>query len=228
MRVTRNSAACGRVWSASAVMTAPARSSPSSSGWNTGTSSGAPPTWRWASTVRLAWSIQASRCTGRPSAARAPRSVLPSTATARPPPAATVPVPGGQPGADGAGQHVGVQARKRPADGGLGRDAAVARSLLAGAERGPDRLGRVGAHSAIVAIDRAPASTAAAARPRMATSGWRRPRAARGSGTLARKASRCGGSLSWRSWAWASWVRAAGIGMMGRQARASVRVMGLW
>jgi hypothetical protein len=63
----------------------------------------------------------------------------------------------------------------------------VAGSLLAGAERDPDRLGRLGAaHSAIAAIDRAPASTAAAARPRMATSGWRRPRAARGSGTPAR------------------------------------------
>jgi hypothetical protein len=53
-------------------------------------------------------------------------------------------LPIGQPGADRAGQGVGVQASKRPADGGLGRDAPVAGGVVAGAERGPDRLGRVG------------------------------------------------------------------------------------
>jgi hypothetical protein len=37
-------------------------------------------------------------------------------------------------------------------------------------------------------MNRAPASTAAAARPRMQASGWRRPRAARGAGTAARSA----------------------------------------
>jgi hypothetical protein len=42
------------------------------------------------------------------------------------------------------------------------------------------------AHSAIAAIDRAPASTAAAARPRMATSGWRRPARVLGSAMVAR------------------------------------------
>jgi hypothetical protein len=59
---------------------------------------------------------------------------------------ATVPiqVAVGQPPTDRAGHRVWVQARKRPADGGLGRDTAVAGSLLAGAERGSDRLGRVG------------------------------------------------------------------------------------
>jgi hypothetical protein len=61
---------------------------------------------------------------------------------------ATVPiqvaVPVGQPGADRAGYRVWVQARKRAADGGLGRNTPVAGSLLAGAERDPDRLGRVG------------------------------------------------------------------------------------
>jgi hypothetical protein len=50
----------------------------------------------------------------------------------------------GQPGADRAGHRVWVQASERPADGGLGRDAPVAGSLLAGAERDPDRLGRLG------------------------------------------------------------------------------------
>jgi hypothetical protein len=63
-----------------------------------------------------------------------------------PPPASrgTPALPIGQPGADRAGQRVGVQASKRPADGGLGRDAPVAGSVVAGAERGPDLLGRVG------------------------------------------------------------------------------------
>jgi hypothetical protein len=64
----------------------------------------------------------------------------------RPPPAAwglaTVSVR--QPRADGAGQDVGVQAREHPADGGLGRDGEVVGGVAAGAERGPDLLGRVG------------------------------------------------------------------------------------
>jgi hypothetical protein len=108
----------------------------------------------------------------------------------RPPPAGSgrtgALVPVGQPRADSSGQRVGVQAGKGPADGGLGRDGEVAGGVAAGAQRCPHGLGASAAHSAIAAIDRAPASTAAAARPRMATSGWRRPRAARGSGTLAR------------------------------------------
>jgi hypothetical protein len=53
-------------------------------------------------------------------------------------------VPVGQPGADHAGQDVGVQAREGAADGGLGRDGEVARGVLAGTERGPDRPRRVG------------------------------------------------------------------------------------
>jgi hypothetical protein len=54
------------------------------------------------------------------------------------------PVPVGQPGSDGTGQRVWVQAGKGTADGGLGRDGEVARGVAAGAQRGPDRLGRVG------------------------------------------------------------------------------------
>jgi hypothetical protein len=59
---------------------------------------------------------------------------------------ATVPIPVavGQPGADRAGHRVWVQARQRPADGGLGRHRPVVRSVAAGAERDPDRLGRLG------------------------------------------------------------------------------------
>jgi hypothetical protein len=54
------------------------------------------------------------------------------------------PVPVGQPGADGAGQCVWVQAGKGTADGGLGRHRPVVGSGTAGAQRGPHRLGRVG------------------------------------------------------------------------------------
>jgi hypothetical protein len=41
-----------------------------------------PPTRGWASTVPCCWSSAASRCTRRPPVSTAPRSVLPSTATA--------------------------------------------------------------------------------------------------------------------------------------------------
>jgi hypothetical protein len=54
------------------------------------------------------------------------------------------PVPVGQPGADGAGQRVGVQAGQGAADGGLGRDGEMVGGVAAGAERGPDWLGRFG------------------------------------------------------------------------------------
>jgi hypothetical protein len=50
----------------------------------------------------------------------------------------------GQPGADGAGQRVGVQAGQGPANGGLGRRRPVVGGGTAGAQRGPDGLGRVG------------------------------------------------------------------------------------
>jgi hypothetical protein len=60
-----------------------------------------------------------------------------------------------------------------------------------GASRQAPSAARIGwdasaTYSAIAAIDRAPASTAAAAMARMAPKGWRRPRVARGSGTAAR------------------------------------------
>ncbi len=63
----------------------------------------------------------------------------PPAASCRP---GTIPVV--QPGPDRCGQRVWVQARQGSADGGLGRDGEVARSVVAGAERSPDRLGRVG------------------------------------------------------------------------------------
>jgi hypothetical protein len=92
----------------------------------------------------------------------------------------------GQPGADGASERVGVQAGQGAADGGLGRDGELLGGGTAGAQRSPHWLGVSAAHSAIAAIDRAPASTAAPAMARMVTNRWRRPRLARGSGTAAR------------------------------------------
>jgi hypothetical protein len=50
-----------------------------------------------------------------------------------------------QPGADRGGQGLGVKPAERAADGGLGRDhEATSERIAAGAERGPNRLGRVG------------------------------------------------------------------------------------
>jgi hypothetical protein len=106
----------------------------------------------------------------------------------RPPPAGrpTGTLPVGQPGADHTGQHLGVQARHRPADGGLGRDREVAGGVVAGAERGPDLLGRIDGPFGDRGERPRPARTAAAAMARMVTSRWRRPRALLGSGTAAR------------------------------------------
>ena len=75
--------------------------------------------------------------------ARAPRSVLPSTATARRRLAAGTGTRSlvGQPGADRAGQRVGVQAGKGPADGGLGRDGEVAGGVRGGRRARPGPAG---------------------------------------------------------------------------------------
>jgi hypothetical protein len=51
----------------------------------------------------------------------------------------------GQPGGDRGGQGVGVKPAERAADGGLGGDrSAPGKRIAAGAERGADRLGRIG------------------------------------------------------------------------------------
>lgn len=98
----------------------------------------------------------------------------------------TLRLPVGQPGANSSGQGVWVQARKRAADGGLGRDTPVARACWRAPSAARTGWGESAAHSAIAAIDRAPVSTAAAAMARIASSGWRRPRTLLGSGTRAR------------------------------------------
>ena len=99
---------------------------------------------------------------------QAPRSVLPSTATAR----------RRWPGwlrsashdANHPGQRLGIQTRQGPADGGLAGHHPVGGGVPAGAKRLADRLRASAAHSAIAVMDRAPVSTAAAAMARMATS----------------------------------------------------------
>jgi hypothetical protein len=117
----------------------------------------------------------------------APRRVLPSTAMARrrltagprrSRSASQVPM--------APGQRVWVQAgqvRRMVASAGTAKQPGAWWRAPSPARTG---WGASAAHSAIAAIDRAPASTAAAAVARMATSGWRRPRVARGSGTAAR------------------------------------------
>jgi hypothetical protein len=73
-----------------------------------------------------------------------------------------------------AGAHLGgILGEGDVADVVQGLNPPVVGSVVAGAERGPDRLGRVGGPLG----DRGDRpSTAAAARPKIATSGWRRPR----------------------------------------------------
>jgi hypothetical protein len=91
-----------------------------------------------------------------------------------------------KPGADRRGQGLRVQAAQGLADGGLGRDAVVVGVSRRAPSAARTLWGVSAAHSAIAVIERAPASTAAAAMARMAISGWRWPRGARGSGMVAR------------------------------------------
>jgi hypothetical protein len=107
-------------------------------------------------------------------------------------------VMGGEPAANHTGQGLGVKpARVRRMVVSVG----TAQWPLSGSRRAPSAArtgwGASAAHSAIAVIDRAPAKTAAAASPRMATSGWRRPARALGSVMVASEASKCGPSASW-------------------------------
>ena len=186
-------------------------------------------TWRWRG--RRGWCGPSRRADG-PAGRRVGRPQGLAVDRDRPLPtgrwSGMAPVPLGQPRADRSGQGVGVQAGKGPADGGLGGDGEVA-----GASRRAPSAARTGwgasaAHSAIAAIDRAPARTAAAAMARIATSGagGRRPAWGRGSwpGRRADAVSRLVGADQrgpGRS-------GLAGSGMMGRQARASTVVMRRW
>jgi hypothetical protein len=94
-----------------------------------------------------------------------------------------------KPRADRGGQRLRVHAGKGPADRGLGGDPHT-QWPVRGSRRAPSAArmgwGASAAHSAIAAIDRAPAKTAAAASTRMAASGCRRPARVLGSVTVAR------------------------------------------
>ena len=201
LRATRNSAAARWVWSASAVTTVPARSSGASKGAKAGTSSGAPPTWRWVTTARVAWPIAASRWTGRPSppAPRAPRRVLPSTATAHPAGWGSGRSRSGRPGArHGGGQDVGVQAGQGAADRGLGRQRQSRRGVATSAERGTHRLGRISGPFGDRGQGLGAGHTAAAASARIPTNGWRWPRVLAGWGRRrGREQVRSVGSCNW-------------------------------
>jgi hypothetical protein len=117
-----------------------------------------------------------------------------------------------QPGADGAGQDVGVQARQGSADGGLGRDAAVVGAIAAGPERGPDRLGCVGGPFG----DRGDRPRPGQHRGgRQAQDPHQRVAAATGNprvGDAGQAGEQVWGSRSWKGSAWASGARAAAIG----------------
>src|SRR6266516_1223155 len=131
---------------------------------------GAPSTWRWASTARVVWSIAASRWTWRPAGGqRAPRKVLPSTATTR----CRCRGPGAGPGGSRSRSPSASQAPITVASA-TGSTRASVRRMVASAgtahRSGPIRRapsaartggGLSAAHSAIAVIDRAPASTAA-------------------------------------------------------------------
>jgi hypothetical protein len=95
----------------------------------------------------------------------------------------------GQPSADRGGQGLGVKpGQVRRIVVSLGT--AHTQWPVRGSRRAPSAArtgwGASAAHSAIAAIDRAPATTAAAASTRMATSGCRRPVRVLGSVTVAR------------------------------------------
>jgi hypothetical protein len=105
----------------------------------------------------------------------------------RPPVLAVTPVTVAQPGTNRRGQRLVVDPAQGAADGGL---RGTVRWPVRGSRRAPSAertgWGASAAHSAMAAIERAPASTAAAASPRTQASGWRQPAGLRGSGMVAR------------------------------------------
>jgi hypothetical protein len=155
----------------------------------------------------VAWSIAASRWTCRPSR-RAPRRVLPSTATA---PRRRL----------GLGLRSVSQAPMAAASASGSRRARVRRIVASagtdqnpGASRRAPSAARTGwgasaAHSAIAASERAPVKTAAAVMARIATSEWRRPRgfAGRGGGQVAKQVPGFG------------WLQGVGVGELGEGQR---------
>ncbi len=173
---------------ASAVRTCPARSRPSSSGWNPVISLLLVSTWVWARTPRLVWSIAASRWTWGLGWWPLPRRVLPSTATAR--------LGGWDVG--GGGCWLASQAPIARSSASASTRASTRRTVASsGGLKAPVRSRRTPsaastwpgaslAHSPIAASDLAPVSTAATATASTVASACRRPRRWRGSAISAR------------------------------------------
>jgi hypothetical protein len=118
----------------------------------------------------------------------------------------------GEPGADGVGEGLRVQARQGPADGGLGGDGEVPGGVAAGTECGPHRLGRIGGplgdrgHRPGAGQDRGGGD---------GQDGDERMAAATGSsgvGDSGQVGEQVWVSPSWKGSAWVSWASAAGIG----------------
>jgi hypothetical protein len=145
-----------------------------------------------------------------PSLVRAPRTVLPSTAsTTRPP---------GRRAASCALTHA-----PRARSSGAGSTAVSTRQIvtrsgtvLPSPSLARSRGGASAAHSAIAAYDRAPASTAHTATASTGASRYRRPRRSRGSGTCPSASSRPSGAAAAATGPWrlsrASWPPASTVG----------------
>ncbi|BBB01157.1 hypothetical protein RVR_10536 [Actinacidiphila reveromycinica] len=140
--------------------------------------------WRWARTCPL-WVMAAIRAVAVRPAVREPPSVLPSTAmTFRPGAGALRP------------WRKAPRARSRASPSAAARTSRMVVAWggriepVSGSGRKPSRArtpcGASATHSPIAVIEAAPARTAAAAAVSMAVHGWRMPRRARGSGTVAR------------------------------------------
>lgn len=200
------------------MTTVSARSRSASIGRKTVISLVLAPTSRWAAT-RPVPVIAARRWTWVPSTRRAPRTVLPSTASER---RARLPRSwsgGGRSGSRAASQAPIASSKASPSTRCRIRRtvASVGAVGPAGSRLGPPRVvstaaGASAAHSAIAVRDFAPASTAHAASARTKARGWRRPLALRGSGTVARRSSSCGCSPGSAGRPVASRPRPAGMG----------------
>ena len=158
---------------------------------NIGISLVLPSTATWAITTLVRWSRQAIRCGAVPSRGRAPRTVLPSTAS-------TIRRPGRRRAASCDLTHAPTAASKAAGSTAVSTRQMVARSGTAPGRpsRARSRGGASAAHSAIAAYDRAPASIAHTTMARTGARAYRIPLGSRGSGTCARASSRPSGAAA--------------------------------
>ena len=171
------------VWSASIVMTAPARSVNAFSRSRTaGISFDFAVTATWPRTVPMPWASAATRCGALPSLSLAPRTALPSMAITSRLPACTALVHSQAPRIWSSTSGLIMANARRKVDSSAGpRAAPRPASTPAPASA---------AHCPIAAKDLDPATTAAIPTASSPASGWRRPRILRGSGIWARRSSR--------------------------------------